>query len=106
MSPLLSLLLSVAAAVTFALGGVCMKYSEGLTRPVPTALLFVLFCAGAAAQTLAMSQAEMGSTYILVLGLESVLAFTLGVLIFKESAPPVRILAVLLVTAGIVLLRR
>ena len=83
-----------------------MKYSEGLTRPIPTALLFVLFCAGAAAQTLAMRHSEMGSTYILVLGLESILAFTLGVLFFSESAAPIRILAVLLVTAGIVLLRR
>jgi multidrug transporter EmrE-like cation transporter len=80
----MNMLLSIA----FALGGVCMKYSEGLTRPVPAALLFVLFCAGAAAQTLAIRQAEMGSTYIL--------AFTLGVLVFKESATPTRILAVLL----------
>ncbi len=102
----MNLLLSIAAAVAFALGGVCMKYSEGLTRPVPAALIFILFCAGAAAQTMAMRQAEMGATYILVLGLESILAFTLGVLIFSESATPVRILAVLLVTAGIVLLRR
>ena len=101
-----ALLLSVAAAGAFALGGVCMKYSEGLTRPLPTALVFILFCAGAAAQTLAMRHAEMGATYILVLGLESILAFTLGVLVFSESATPVRILAVLLVTAGIVLLRR
>jgi small multidrug resistance pump/quaternary ammonium compound-resistance protein SugE len=102
----MNLLLSVTAAVTFAFGGVCMKYSEGLTRPAPTVLLFILFCAGAAAQTLAMRHAEMGATYILVLGLESALAFTLGVLVFREPATPVRILAVLLVTAGIVLLRR
>jgi multidrug transporter EmrE-like cation transporter len=102
----MNMLLSIVAAVAFALGGVCMKYSEGLARPVPTALLFALFSAGAAAQTLAMRQAEMGATYILVLGLESILAFTLGVLVFKEPATPARILAVLLVTAGIVLLRR
>jgi multidrug transporter EmrE-like cation transporter len=99
-------LLSVTAAVAFALGGVCMKYSEGLRRPLPTAAMFILFCAGAAAQTVAMRHAEMGATYILVLGLESILAFTLGVLVFSESAAPARILAVLLITAGIVLLRR
>ena len=102
----MKLLLSLAAAMAFALGGVCMKYSEGLTRPLQTAMLFILFCAGAAAQTLAMRHAEMGATYILVLGLESILAFTLGVLVFKESAAPIRILAVLLITTGIVLLRR
>ncbi len=101
----MNLLLSIAAVATFALGGVCMKYSEGLTRPLPTALLFILFCAGAAAQTLAMRHEEMAATYILVLGLESILAFTLGVLLFSESAAPLRILAVLLVTAGVVLLR-
>ena len=72
----MNVLLPVAAAAAFAFGGVCMKYSEGLTRPVPSALLFVLFCAGAAAQTLAMRHAEMGATYILVLGLESVPALT------------------------------
>ena len=45
-------------------------------------------------------------TYIAVLGLEAVLAFLLGIWILSEPATPVRILAVILVTAGIVLLRR
>jgi multidrug transporter EmrE-like cation transporter len=100
------LLLATGAAVAFALGGVCMKLSDGLTRPVPSILLFALFCAGAAAQTLAMRRQEMSGTYILVLGLESVLAFALGVLFFSEPATPLRVVAVLLVTIGIVLLRR
>jgi len=83
-----------------------MKYSEGLTKGWPSILLFLLFGAGAAFQALAMKNSEMAVTYIFVLGLESVLAFLLGVLVFRESATTERILAVGLVTAGIVLLHR
>jgi multidrug transporter EmrE-like cation transporter len=101
----LSLLWALAASVAFTAGGVCMKYSNGLTRLWPSVLLFALFCAGAAAQPLAMRHSEMSTTYIFVLGLESVLAFALGAAVFSEPVTPVRILAVALVTAGIVLLR-
>lgn len=92
--------------MAFTLGGVCMKLSSGLTRLWPSAAVFALFCLGAALQGLAMRHAEMGPTYIVVLGLEAVLAFVLGVWLFSEPATPVRILAVILVTAGILLLKR
>jgi multidrug transporter EmrE-like cation transporter len=98
--------LLVGASFAFTLGGVCMKYSEGLTKNGPSILLFVLFSAGAAFQALAMKNSEMAITYIVVLGLESVLAFLLGVLVFHEGASADRIFAVCLVTAGIVLLNR
>lgn len=99
-------LLLTAAALAFALGGVGMKFSAGLTRLWPSVSVFVMFCAGAALQAIGMRHAQMGITYIAVLGLEALLAFALGVLIFSEPATPVRILAVALVTAGILLLRR
>jgi multidrug transporter EmrE-like cation transporter len=57
-------------------------------------------------QAIAMKKLEMAVTYIFVLGLESVLAFLLGVLVFRESASLGRIVAVSLVTAGIILLNR
>src|SRR5215469_1336104 len=74
--------LLVAASIAYTLGGVCMKYSEGLTKVRPTALLFLLFVGGAALQALAMKNSEMAVTYIFVLGLESILAFVLGVVVF------------------------
>jgi small multidrug resistance pump/quaternary ammonium compound-resistance protein SugE len=99
------LLWALAAAIAFTAGGVFMKYSNGLTRLGPSVAMFVLFAGGAAAQAMAMRRTEMSATYIFVLGLESVLAFGLGVAVFSESATPVRLLAVALVTAGILLLR-
>ncbi len=100
-----NLLLLFCASAMFALGGVAMKYSAGLTRPGPSAGVFALFAAGAAMQAVAMRDAEMGPVYITVLGLEAVLAFGLGIWLFGESASAMRVVAVALVLAGIVLLR-
>jgi quaternary ammonium compound-resistance protein SugE len=83
-----------------------MKYSAGLTRLWPATAMFALFFAGAAAQAMAMRRAEMSATYLFVLGLESVLAFGLGVAVFSEPATPLRILAVAMVTAGLLLLKQ
>jgi hypothetical protein len=47
---------------------------------------------------LAMKNSEMAVTSILVLGLESILAFLLGMVVFRESAGAGRIVAVGLVT--------
>lgn len=94
------------AALFFAVGGYFMKLANGLTVFVPSLLVFVCFATGAALQTVAMRGVEMGPVYLMVLGLESVLAFGFSVFFLHESATPARILAVGLITAGIVLLRR
>jgi small multidrug resistance pump/quaternary ammonium compound-resistance protein SugE len=100
------LILLVLAALAFTAGGVCMKYSEGLTRLGPSIWVGILFLAGAGCQALAMRREELSVTYIFVLGLESVLAFVFGVLFFGEEVSVARISAVILITAGIVLLHR
>jgi len=100
------LLLLVAASLLFATGGLFMKLSLGLTRVTPSALVFALFCAGAACQTVAMRRADMGVAYVFVLGLEAVAAFLISVFALHESASPPRVIAVALVVSGIVLLER
>ena len=101
----MNMILMIAAAVLFTVGGLCMKQSEGLTRVWPTVLLGVLFLAGAASQALAMRREEMSVAYVFVLGLESVLACVFGVVFFGEAVTVGRVCAVGLITAGIVLLR-
>lgn len=102
----MDLIFSSMAATCFALGGVAMKLSEGLTRPGPSASVYALFAAGATFQALAMRQAPLGASYLLVLGLESGLAFGMGVLCFREPASPTKLLALGLIAAGIALLHR
>ena len=102
----MNLVLLIAASALFAAGGLFMKFSDGLTKLIPSIVLFVLFCAGAACQTIAMRRADMGVVYIFVLGLEAVIAMLLSVLVLGERTTATRISAVVLVVAGIVLLRR
>lgn len=101
---LLPVVLMVAAAVAYTCGGVCMKYSLGLTRLLPTVLLFALFLLGAGLQALAMRSTDMGVAYIFVLGLESLLAFMFSIFHFNEMVTATRVLAVFLITVGILLL--
>lgn len=102
----MNVVLFVLAAVAFTVGGVCMKYSDGLTRLTPTILVAILFLAGAGCQGLAMRREEMSVAYIFVLGLESILAFAFGAYFFGEAVTPLRVSAVALITLGIVLLHR
>ncbi|MBV9469667.1 MAG: hypothetical protein JO316_06395 [Abitibacteriaceae bacterium] len=96
---------ALLAAVCFTLGGICMKLSQGLTRLWPSLLVFVCFLIGAGLQTVAMRKSQLSVTYILVLGLEAVLALLFGVFIFKESWTVSRTLGLLLIIVGIILLR-
>jgi|SRR5579883_3420888 len=94
------------AAVAYVAGGYCMKLSVGFTQPLPSAALFLLFCAGAACQTMAMRHTEMGVAYILVLGLESLLAAFVSLVLLREHWDTGRIIAVLIILTGLVLLHR
>ena len=73
------------AALFFTVGGIFMKLSEGLTKFWPTMIVFALFVTGAALQTLAMKREELAVTYLVVVGLESILAFLFGVLVFQRE---------------------
>jgi multidrug transporter EmrE-like cation transporter len=97
--------LPLAAAISYALGGACMKLSEGFQRPLATVGLYALFVLGATLQTLALKRADLGVSYVLVLGLEAVVAFGIALYFFDETVAPVRALGVVLILAGTFLLR-
>jgi quaternary ammonium compound-resistance protein SugE len=98
--------LSIAAAILFAVGGLFMKYSNGMTRFLPGVAVLVLFCFGATCQAIAMKHSDMGPVYILVLGLEAASAFLLSIVVLGERATMARVVAVVLIAGGIVLLER
>lgn len=102
----MSIILLVVASVLFAVGGLCMKLSDGLTKLIPAILVFAFFGAGAAFQAIAMKRADMGVAYVFVLGLEAVAAFALSVFGLHERASVARVLAVVLIVSGIALLER
>jgi small multidrug resistance pump len=99
------LLLSFCAAVSYTIGGICMKFSDGFTRPWPSVGVFYLFALGAAIQTFVTTRGELAVSYIVVLGLEAVLALAFGIIIFKEGISPIKLMGFVLVVAGVGFLR-
>jgi quaternary ammonium compound-resistance protein SugE len=102
----MQIFLMIGAALLFAVGGLFMKASEGLTKPAPSAAVFLFFCAGAACQAVAMKRGEMSAIYVIVLGLEAIAAFSLGTVILGEKTSFTKLCALVLIVGGIALLER
>ena len=100
-----TLVLYSIAAIMYVAGGALMKYSQGLTQALPTLGLTALFSTGALIQARAMRYEQLGSGYVLVLGLEALLATILGTLLFSEQLSGRAVAGITLVVVGIVLLR-
>lgn len=101
----MSLLLLASAAVLYAVGGLFMKQSDGVTRLLPTVAFVGLFVAGAVLQAVGMRRADMGVSYVLVLGCEAVTAVLLSIAVLNETYSASRVAAIAVVVAGIAWLR-
>jgi multidrug transporter EmrE-like cation transporter len=97
--------MTIAAALAFTVGGIFMKLSQGLTQPLPSLAMLGLFGLGAALLTLSIDvRGELGPAYLVVLGLEAVLAFAFGAMLFGEDANLGRVLGLALLVAGMILI--
>jgi quaternary ammonium compound-resistance protein SugE len=79
-----------------------LKYSDGLTRFWPTVatLLAILFSFGLMA--VALKSLPFGTAYAVWTGIGAVGSIIVGILVFSESADPVRMLCLTLIVAGMV----
>ena len=102
----MSLFQLILAATMYAVGGLFMKLSDGVSRPGPTAVFIVLFVLAATIQAMGMRRVAMGPSYIFVLGAETLVSALLSVLYLQEQWSLLRVFAVFLVVLGIALLRR
>lgn len=98
--------LLVLASIAYAVGGLFMKQSEGLARLGPTLAFLALFASGASMQAVGMKQADMGASYVFVLGVEAIAAVALSAFVLHERYTPARLAAIALVVIGIAWLRR
>jgi multidrug transporter EmrE-like cation transporter len=100
------LFLLLLASVAYAAGGLFMKHSDGVTHLLPTLAFVALFCSGAVLQALGMKHAEMGVSYVFVLGAEAIAAVALSALVLHEHYSVSRLVAIAMVVAGIAWLRQ
>jgi multidrug transporter EmrE-like cation transporter len=94
------------AACLYASGAVFMKASDGLRVLLPSLLLYGCFGLGATFQALAFQHQEVGAGNTVVLGIEAIGSFVLGVIIFHEVITAPKLVAIALVAAGVYILRQ
>jgi quaternary ammonium compound-resistance protein SugE len=82
-----------------------LKYSEGFTKPVPSALTIVGALASFWLLSLAMKELPVGTAYAVWVGIGAVGTAIMAVFLFGDPVSPMRVLGVLLILAGIVALK-
>ena|SRR5204863_7913580 len=92
------------AIFTEVIGTVFVKMSAGFSRLVPSVLMVVFYLVSYFFFNLSLKKIELGTAYAIWSGLGIVLLATLGAIFFKEQLSVVKILAMILIIAGVFIL--
>ncbi|MBF7995044.1 MULTISPECIES: DMT family transporter [Rahnella] len=82
-----------------------MKESHGFTRLIPSLITAFFMLLSVVLLAIAMKTLPLGTSYTVWVGIGAIGAFILGVTMFGESLNPLRVIAVLLIFAGVILLK-
>jgi quaternary ammonium compound-resistance protein SugE len=82
-----------------------MKQSAGFTRLWPSLLTLAAMLASFALLAFAMRSLPLGTAYTVWTGIGAVGAFLVGILLLGEAASAPRILAAMLIVAGLLLMK-
>ncbi|MBI4985689.1 MAG: quaternary ammonium compound efflux SMR transporter SugE [Rhodocyclales bacterium] len=97
-----------AAWGVLAIAGLCevgwaigLKYTEGYTRPLPTALTIALMVLSVVLLGWALKTLPVGTAYAVWTGIGAIGTAALGIYLFGESADALRLACIGLIVAGI-----
>lgn len=93
------LLLAGLFEVGWAIG---LKFTQGFTRALPTALTLASMAVSLGLLGLALNTLPLGTAYAIWTGIGTVGTVVLGILLFGETASAARLVCVALIIAGIV----
>lgn len=79
-----------------------LKYSDGFTRLWPSAWTVFALIASVVLLGIAMRSLPVGTAYAVWVGIGAVGTAVLGILLFGDSAEPMRLISLVLICAGIV----
>lgn len=95
--------LFLVGAILFEVAGTTsMKLSEGLTRLLPTVLIFVFYGCALALLTLALKKVEMSMAYTIWSGLGSVLIVLISIYKFNEPFSFMKMFLIGLIVIGVI----
>ncbi len=78
-----------------------LKYTEGFTKPVPTALTIAAIVASMALLGVALRDLPVGTAYAVWVGIGAFGTAVLGIVLFGEPATPARLFFLLLLVVAI-----
>ncbi len=94
-------LLSVANVLEVA-GTTSMKLSDGLSRLVPSVLVFVFYAASFAAFSIALKKIEVSIAYAIWAGIGTAAIAIIGILYFRESITAIKLISIALIVIGVI----
>ncbi len=92
------------AILTEVVGTTMMKVSQGLTRLMPSVLMFVMYAVSFVFMALALKKIEVGTAYAIWSGLGTAMIATIGIVAFRESMSIPKLIGLALIIGGVVLL--
>jgi len=82
-----------------------LKYTDGFTRPLPTALTVAAMAISLGLLGLAMKELPLGTAYAIWTGVGAVGTVIAGIILFGESMALIRLASVALIVTGLIGLR-
>ena len=98
--PWILLLLAISAEV---IGTSFLRLSEGMTRPLPTLLVFGAYAIAMALLSRVVLSIPLGLTYALWSGIGTVVIVLVGRFAYGQLLNPTQLIGIGLITAGVVL---
>ncbi|HEY8402255.1 MAG TPA: multidrug efflux SMR transporter [Cytophagaceae bacterium] len=92
------------AILTEVIGTLLIRFSEGFAKVVPFVLIIGFYLLSYYFFTLSVKKIELGIAYAIWSGLGTALLTAAGVLFFNDVMTPSRIIAIILIIAGVLLL--
>ena len=102
MNPWLILCLSIALEVC---GTVCLKLSDGMSRPLPILGVVLFYLSAFALMSSSLKSLEIGTVYAIWAAAGTALIAIIGIVFFGESIASGKIVGLAFVIAGVVLLK-
>lgn len=82
-----------------------MKLSDGFSKPMASVVTIVAMVFSFGLLALAMRSLPLGTAYTVWTGIGAVGSFILGIAMLGEAVTPLRVLAAVLIVAGLVLMK-
>ncbi|NNJ09354.1 multidrug efflux SMR transporter [Chloroflexales bacterium ZM16-3] len=99
-----ALLALLAAIVSEVIGTTALKFSDGFSRPLPSLIVVVGYALSFYLMSLSLRSIPLGTAYAIWSGLGTAATVAIGVLLWKESLDPARVIGIALIIAGVLVL--